>query len=167
MAKVVRHPETRDVWPRALVLIGLGLLVFLALAALGLRLIFDTAPFWPLAGTQMNGSAAGPALQDFPGADLAAFRQQEDRELGMLAWVDRNGGIARIPIDDAMKLIAAQGLPDWAGTPAAAGEDCALLEGEVPRAPQAGICRARADAAQPNARAPQQRQAAPAMETRP
>ncbi|MBZ9872858.1 hypothetical protein LB542_18570 [Mesorhizobium sp. BR1-1-9] len=167
MAKVVRHPETRDVWPRALVLIGLGLLVFLALAALGLRLIFDTAPFWPLAGAQMNGSAAGPALQDFPGADLAAFRQQEDRELGILAWVDRNGGIARIPIDDAMKLVAAQGLPDWAGTPAAADEDCPLLEGQVPRAPQAGICRASADAAQPNARAPQQRQAAPAMETRP
>ncbi|MBZ9853544.1 hypothetical protein LB566_07030 [Mesorhizobium sp. CA13] len=166
MAKVVRHPETRDVWPRALVLLGLGLVVFLALVALGLRLIFDTAPFWPLAGTQMKGSAAGPALQHFPGADLAAFRQQEDRELDTLGWVDRNGGIARIPIDDAMKLVAAQGLPDWAGTPAAAGEDCALLEGQVPRAPQAGTCRANADAAQPNATTPQH-QAAPATGARP
>ncbi|MBZ9671903.1 hypothetical protein [Mesorhizobium sp. ES1-3] len=160
MAKAL-HPETRDVWPRALLLFGVALLVFLALAALALKLIFDTAPYRPLVNTE-KASQAGPALQHLPGADLAAFRKQEEEELGKLAWVDRGAGIARIPIEDAMKLVAAQGLPDWAGAAASAGKDCALLEGQVPRAPQASNCHAGSFTAQPNDKARQPSQAAPA-----
>ncbi|MEI9421163.1 hypothetical protein O7A70_08295 [Mesorhizobium sp. Cs1299R1N1] len=160
MAKA-SHPETRDVWPRALLLFGVALLVFLALAALALKLIFDTAPYWPLVNAGKT-SEAGPALQRLPGADLAAFRKREDEELGRLAWVDRGAGIARIPIQDAMKLVAAQGLPDWAGAAASPGQDCGLLEDQVPRAPQASDCHAGSFTAQPNDKAPQPSQAAPA-----
>ncbi|KAA3450598.1 hypothetical protein C7I87_11040 [Mesorhizobium sp. SARCC-RB16n] len=161
MAKAL-HPETRDVWPRALLLFGLGLLVFLALAAIALKLMFNTAPYWPL-GNNGRASEAGPTLQHSPGADLAAFRKQEDEELGKLAWVDRGAGIARIPIEDAMKLIAARGLPDWASAAALPVQDCGLLEGQVPRAAQAGNCHAGSFAARPNDKAPQPRQNAPAM----
>lgn len=141
MARAARYPETRDVWPRALLLFGAGLLVFLVIAATTLKLIFDTKPFWPPAGTQTTANATSPALQPFPAADLAALRQREDNELRKLAWVDRNAGIARIPIEDAMKLVAAHGLPNWGGPAVApAREDCVLLEERVPRVPQAENC---------------------------
>ncbi|MBZ9797277.1 hypothetical protein [Mesorhizobium sp. ES1-4] len=165
MAKAL-HPETRDVWPRALLLFGLGLLVFLALAAIALKLVFNTSPYWPL-GNKGTASKASPVLQRSPGADLATFRKQEDEELGKLAWVDRGAGMARIPIEDAMKLVATRGLPDWADAAASATQDCGLLEGQVPRAPQGGNCHAGPSAAQPNDKAPQAQPAAPATGTSP
>ncbi|MCA0048175.1 hypothetical protein LB577_14610 [Mesorhizobium sp. B283B1A] len=139
MAKAL-HPETRDVRPRVLLLFGAGLLVFLTLAAVALKVIFSTTPYWPLAGAGTTSSEASPALQRSPATDLAAFRKQEDLELGKFAWVDRDAGIARIPIADAMKLIAAKGLPDWTRRATAAGQDCALLGSQVPRAPQLANC---------------------------
>jgi hypothetical protein len=36
---------------------------------------------------------------------------QEDATLNSYAWVDRAAGIVRIPIDQAMDLVAASGLP--------------------------------------------------------
>lgn len=164
MAKAVRHPETRDVWPKALLLFGAGLLVFLAIAATALSLIFDTTPFWALAGAETQADEASPALQRFPASDLAAFRRQQDAELGKLGWVDRDAGIARVPIEDAMKLVAERGLPDWVRQAAPADQDCALLEAQVPRAPQVQRCatgagqnekgRAGAGSSQPGTTAP-------------
>jgi len=141
------HPETRDVWPRALLLFGAGLLVFLALAAIALKLIFNTTPYWPLTDAGADSSETNPMLQREPATDLAAFRKQEDAELETLGWVDRNAGIARIPIQDAMKLISVQGLPDWTRQVVSAGQDCALLEQQVPRTPQARKCDTVADPA--------------------
>ena len=140
MAKA-RHPETRDVSPKALLLFGVGLLFFLALAAIALKLIFNTTPYWPLLGAATNKNETDPVLQTLPSSDLAAFRKQEDADLNKLGWVDRDAGIARIPIDDAMGLIAAQGLPDWSRHVASADQNCALLEAQVPRAPQIRKCR--------------------------
>lgn len=148
MAKAL-HPETRDVRPRAVVLFGIGLLIFVALVAIALKLLFDTTPYWPLGETATKSSEANPALQRFPGPGLAAFRTLEDKELGKLAWVDRSAGIARIPIEDAMKLIAVQGLPDWERQAGSAAQDCALLEGQVPRTPQARNCPAAAGGTSP------------------
>ncbi|TPK69588.1 hypothetical protein FJ546_03065 [Mesorhizobium sp. B2-4-19] len=140
MAKAIRHPETRDVRPRTVLGFGAGLLVFLAAAAIAIRLIFDTTPVWPLPGASTSGSQNSPALQRTPESDLVTFRAQEDQELQKLGWVDRNAGIARIPIDEAMRALVSHGLPNW-GQPAATtgGGNCALLEG-VPRSPQADRC---------------------------
>jgi hypothetical protein len=68
-----------------------------------------------------------------------------------------------------MKLVAAHGLPNWGG-PAAppAGENCVLLEGQVPRAPQAGNCHEGDSSAAPSKLpAPQQGDAATPMGGRP
>jgi hypothetical protein len=46
-----------------------------------------------------------------PLGELAALRQREDRLLHGYAWVDRQAGIVRIPIDDAIDLVASRGLP--------------------------------------------------------
>jgi hypothetical protein len=136
-------PETRDVSPRALLLFGGGLVVFLVLTVVVLGLIFDTKAYWPLPGAAWQGNEATPAMQRFPALDLATFREREDKELAKLGWVDRQAGIARIPIKDAMELVAKNGLPDWSKQVNASGE-CALLDENVPRAPQAERCRAQA-----------------------
>jgi hypothetical protein len=45
---------------------------------------------------------------------------QNDREANnQLSWVDKSAGIAQIPVDEAMKIIVAKGLP---AVPASAGE---------------------------------------------
>jgi hypothetical protein len=69
-----------------------------------------------------------PRIQANPAADLRGLREQEDAILSTYGWVDRPAGIARLPIDVAMKQVVAEGLPvrqpesapPAAGTPAAA-----------------------------------------------
>jgi len=52
-----------------------------------------------------------PLLQTGPASDLAQFRAQEDQLLDSYAWVDKETGIVRIPIEEAMRLLAERGLP--------------------------------------------------------
>jgi hypothetical protein len=52
-----------------------------------------------------------PRLQVTPRLDLQTLRAREDRILNSYAWVDEERGIARIPVEEAMKLVAANGLP--------------------------------------------------------
>ncbi|MDX8529293.1 hypothetical protein RFM68_33220 [Mesorhizobium sp. MSK_1335] len=148
MAKAHRHPETRDVQPRVLFAFGGGLLLFIALAAIGMKLAFNTTPRWP-PPLPTDISRESPDLQTAPKQDLVSFRAEEDRQLRMLGWVDRHAGIARIPIDDAMWAVVSNGLPDWSqGAAAIRADDCALLTAAVPRAPQAQNCQQRRRAAQ-------------------
>ena len=50
-----------------------------------------------------------PRLQTLPAQDLAAVRAEEDRTLTTYGWVDEQAGIVRIPIDEAMKILAERG----------------------------------------------------------
>jgi hypothetical protein len=50
---------------------------------------------------------------------LAEFRAQEEALLTSYGWVEKDRGLARIPIEHAMRIVAAQGLPKFEG-PAAA-----------------------------------------------
>lgn len=52
-----------------------------------------------------------PRLQIDPTSDLRQLRIAEDAKLRSYGWIDRQNGIVRIPIDEAMKLIIARGLP--------------------------------------------------------
>jgi hypothetical protein len=52
-----------------------------------------------------------PQLQVAPIPDLKAFRADEDKVLNSYAWVDQPKGIVRIPIDQAIDLLAKRGLP--------------------------------------------------------
>lgn len=140
MAETDRHPETRDVWPRALLLFAGGLLAFIAIAAIALKLIFGPVPYPELPGAADTGNAASPALQRFPEADLAAFRRKEDAELAALGWVDRAKGIARIPVEDAMRSLATRGLPDWTKAAPPSDDGCGPVAQAAPRAPQSRNC---------------------------
>jgi hypothetical protein len=53
----------------------------------------------------------GPNLQPNPSADLAAFRAAENAELATWAWVDREKSVARVPVERALEIVAARGLP--------------------------------------------------------
>jgi hypothetical protein len=57
-----------------------------------------------------GGAVQTPAL-DTPVTDLAAMRAAEDRVLHSYGWVDPQKGIVHIPIEEAMKLTLANGLP--------------------------------------------------------
>jgi hypothetical protein len=52
-----------------------------------------------------------PALQTQPFTDIHLLRQGESEKLDAYGWVDKEGGIARIPIDRAMEVILQRGLP--------------------------------------------------------
>ncbi len=57
----------------------------------------------------MNGRFRSRALQRDPQADLKRFEIEQRAELTGYAWVDRQQGIARIPIEEAMRIISARG----------------------------------------------------------
>ena len=73
----------------------------------------------------------GPLLQVSPRQDLEVLRERAERELMTPAWIDRDGGIARIPIDRARSLVAERGLPE--GPPV---EGAGAQSGAGDRAPQ-------------------------------
>jgi hypothetical protein len=52
-----------------------------------------------------------PRIQANPAADMKSLRLQEDAVLTTYGWVDRQAGIARIPIDVAMSQVLEEGLP--------------------------------------------------------
>ena len=61
-----------------------------------------------------------PHLQVTPQLDLQTLRAREDAILESYAWVDKERGIARIPVEEAMKIVAANGLPRFPAASAGA-----------------------------------------------
>ena len=66
---------------------------------------------YPLAATQENRVPPGPRLQTNPRDDMRELRARDEEILTSYGWVDKNAGIVRIPIDEAMKLVVQRGLP--------------------------------------------------------
>lgn len=120
------HEHTdADVW--MIVKFGLWLLVAAVVIHVGLGAMFalfvrqreaTTEPEFPLAVGQELRLPAEPRLQRFPANEIYEFRQREEAILQNYGWVDRNAGIVRIPIEEAMRLTVERGLP--ARAPAAA-----------------------------------------------
>uniref|UniRef100_Q02BR1 Uncharacterized protein n=1 Tax=Solibacter usitatus (strain Ellin6076) TaxID=234267 RepID=Q02BR1_SOLUE len=52
-----------------------------------------------------------PQLQQTPVLDLRAIRAEEDQVLNSYAWIDQPKGVVRIPISQAIDLLASRGLP--------------------------------------------------------
>ncbi len=66
-----------------------------------------------LAPTARAPEPAFPRLVTSEPAVLADFRAQEDAFLTSWGWVEKDRGIARMPIDEAMGIVAARGLPSF------------------------------------------------------
>lgn len=69
----------------------------------------------------------GPRLQPSPETEMAQMRAEEERELTTYAWVDRERGMVRVPIDRAIADLAARGLPEFA-PPESATESALALQ---------------------------------------
>jgi hypothetical protein len=65
----------------------------------------------PIMQTQADRQPPLPRLQEHPTKDIAELRRSEDAILGSYGWVDPQAKVVRIPIDEAMRLVAERGLP--------------------------------------------------------
>ena len=54
-----------------------------------------------------------PRLQSNPAADMRKFQETELARLNSTGWDDEAKGLGHIAIDDAMRRVAADGIPDW------------------------------------------------------
>ena len=114
------HHETSDVNIRgvlafggALIVVGLfiSFVVWLLFQYLTAREAARVPPVYPLAAAQENRLPPEPRLQTNPRQDLRDLRMQEEQALDTYGWVDKNAGVVRIPISEAMKLTVQRGLP--------------------------------------------------------
>jgi hypothetical protein len=105
--------------------IGLSLIIIVTLFALwGLFHYFvktDTSSTGEVAPTVVKDESAlkappQPRLQASPPIDLRDMRAAEDKLLHHYSWVDREKGVVRLPIDRAMDVLAARGLPSRPAT---------------------------------------------------
>ena len=125
--------EKRDINERSSFWFGVWILVGMIVVALLMQPLYsfladretETQP--RAAYVAETDSAAllppGPRLQVRPELDLEEFRAQEDSLLESYAWVDKEQGVVRIPISQAMRLVAERGLPVFAGETADEGEE--------------------------------------------
>ena len=114
------HHETTDVNISAIILSGVALMVSAVLISFVVWVLFKyfesrearrLAPEYPLAATQEIRVPPEPRLQTNPREDLQDLRAQENQILNSYGWIDKNTGVVRIPIDEAMKLVVQRGLP--------------------------------------------------------
>ena len=120
------HHETSDVNVRGIFGFAIGLLVTTLFFSFLVWVLFQyfqvreatrVAPEYPLAATQETRVPPEPRLQTTPREDLKALRSAEDELLNGYSWVDRNAGVVRIPIDQAMRLTLQRGLPSRTAAP--------------------------------------------------
>jgi hypothetical protein len=125
--------EKQDVEPKTIYIYLIGLAVavvlsyavciFVLRATTSVAIKYDTPP--PAVRQEMGKAfdemPPEPRLQGVPGhgndpqEDLREKMQADSQENEKAGWVDQDAGIARIPVKDAMAIIAQKGLP---GAPA-------------------------------------------------
>lgn len=119
--------ELRDVDFRRVAIAGIALIVgsLLALVAMAFTFKYFAAreaesqpPRASLVAPPSDALPPEPRLQTTPFDDIRTLRAAEDAELGTYGWIDRKAGIARIPIDRAIEILAERGLPSRPSGPA-------------------------------------------------
>ena len=106
-----RHShEQTDLEPKYIVYFAVGLTLLIAATCVGVWWMFrqferEHAGRQPAPPpVQVQASIPAPRLQIDPQCDLQELRRQEEKILSTYAWVDREKGIARIPVDRAIQL---------------------------------------------------------------
>ncbi len=118
--------DATDVTPRAVLsfLMYLGLAIVVALLVVWWSLVliesraarFDQPPS-PVRQGIKEPEPPEPRLQGVPGhasdpqQDLREYLSETQKELSSYGWVDEKAGVAHIPVEDAMRIIADKGLP--------------------------------------------------------
>jgi hypothetical protein len=122
--------ERRDVNVFQISAFGIGLLLGCIVVVFAMVAMFDF--LFAREDKKNTGSATAgllserpklppePRLQAEPKVELRDLRADEDAILSSYGWVDPNKGIVRIPIDQAIDIVAQKGLPS---RPSPAGQD--------------------------------------------
>lgn len=111
------HHEETDISSRGVMWFAIGLAVSVTIIAAIVALmqygLDREGNFWPhrSVNNPPGHESPAPALQPDPTQDLEKLRVSENQRLLSHAWVDRKGGVIRIPVDHAMELILQRGLP--------------------------------------------------------
>jgi hypothetical protein len=112
------HPENPDTafdpsdWPLGPVaLVYAGILMLLVISVFALMAAYPTA--LTDVDRTLRIAPPGPRLQTDPQANLKRFRAEEEKWLNTYHWIDKQKGIVRIPIEEAMKKLARTGVPGF------------------------------------------------------
>jgi hypothetical protein len=120
----VVHEES-DVNVGAIIRYGLGLLAVALVVHVFLWWLLGTyerqheraqTQVYPMAAGQQDRLPPSPRLQDNPQQELQELRAKQEALLEGFGWVDKEAGVVRIPIEDAMKMVVERGLPVREGT---------------------------------------------------
>jgi hypothetical protein len=114
-----RGHESRDLSIRAIAVFFVGLTLLIVVVAFAMKWTFDAFVARDAAGDpQVSPLAASrpelppePRLEVSPRLEIEALRASEDEVLRAYGWINEKAGVARIPIERAMDLIAERGLP--------------------------------------------------------
>ena len=100
-------PQPPDVATRVVIVTVAGFLGFVAVTMAGLFVYLRAGD--PAAFRQPAEQAVPqPALQKKPQDDLKRFELEQRMALSGYGWIDRSQGLVRIPIEEAMRVIASR-----------------------------------------------------------
>jgi hypothetical protein len=123
--------EVRDANIRGLLGFGVGMAVVLFIIVVAMIGVFryfaDTQNLGPTASPFENTRTIPPLprLQAAPHTDILEYWDSQQKALHSYGWVDRQKGIAHIPIDEAMRMVVQQGLRARATPPPDMNQDAA------------------------------------------
>ena len=110
--RVEDNPKTafeKSDWPLGTIaLVLLGTLVFLVIAPFVLMAAFPRAV--SDVSRALTVEPPQPRLQTDPSEDLTKFLADQDKRLNTYYWIDRKKGIVHIPIEQAMRELAEEGI---------------------------------------------------------
>jgi hypothetical protein len=99
----------REDWPLGYVgLVYAGTFVFLVIAPLILMWVYSSTV--SDVSRRLSVRPPAPELQVDPAQDLARFRAQEEKRLDTYYWSDKSKRLVHIPIEEAMKKLAKDGI---------------------------------------------------------
>ncbi len=116
----------------ALLCVIVGIVAMVYYGFLRRELESKDPPALPVATTGMRELPPEPRLQANPHADLRAMHAEEDSILTSYGWEDKPAQVARVPIEEALKMVERDGVPSWpqpAQSTAPKGTDGASSQG--------------------------------------
>jgi hypothetical protein len=110
--------EPRDVSARGLFYFFGVMAAFLIFTSFAMKWLFkyfavrfQPAPFVQQPFSEVRQLPPRPRIQSTPELDIRIYLQSQQRLLTSYTWIDAKNRIARIPVDRAMELLVAKGLP--------------------------------------------------------
>jgi hypothetical protein len=124
--------DDRELDTRSIVIFGVVLFVgtlvvmvlmyWMSAAFKGMDEAKDPPPS-PLVEAQLDPIPPGPRLQAVPPRDMDELRSRDRKTLTSYGWVDQAGGVAHIPVERAIAILATKGLPPTPATTISAVTD--------------------------------------------